>query len=60
MNAIKCDGKSDCPDGATYIDSRGWAYCARHAPGSGGGILCRKLRPHEVRRLERGEALAHY
>jgi hypothetical protein len=58
---IQCDYEQACTDGAMYISSKGFAYCANHAPARNDPyVRCRKLRPHEMRRLERGETLARY
>ena len=63
---LQCDGRKDCPDIVTHIDEKGFIYCAKHGVdrrGYPGGIYnrrCRKLRPHEVRRLQRGDVLKGY
>lgn len=57
---VTCDMRADCDRPVTMIDSKGWAYCTTH------GLIrqtyqnCRKLRPHELNRLKRGQSLLHY
>lgn len=61
MTSLHCDMTEDCPDPVTMIDDHGFIYCTDH--GMDRRIwryACRKLRPHELRRLERGEQVAHY
>lgn len=56
-----CDWRSECADPIAYIDAKGYVYCASHGPcRQGCGIRCRKLRLHEIRRLQSGKPLARY
>jgi hypothetical protein len=57
-----CDKKKDCPEPVTHIDDRGFVYCAVHGPAMSDGYYrrCRKLRPHELNRINRGETIASY
>lgn len=60
---VRCDARDDCTDGTpAYIDDRGFAYCADHGPLMRDPMYrrMRKLRPHEVRKLQRGETIARY
>jgi hypothetical protein len=50
----------DCLEPVAMIDDKGYAYCTDHGLDRRYWRPCRKLRPHELRRLERGEALTHY
>jgi hypothetical protein len=60
---VRCDGWCEQAGGeVAYIDESGFAYCTgcgqrRQADG---WKRCRKLRPHELRRLQRGEQLVSY
>lgn len=63
MNApLRCEMADDCYAPVTMIENKGYMYCTDH------GIArrdpprnkTRKLRPHELRKLERGEALTRY
>jgi len=60
-NGPSCDMAKDCCEPVTHIDSSGFAYCAAHgASRRRSGRRCRKLRPHEIRRLGRGQTIASY
>lgn len=60
---LKCDGWCEnVHAGITHIDESGFAYCTpcglkRQADR---WKCCRKLRPHELRKLQRGEQLRSY
>jgi hypothetical protein len=62
MTTLRCEYTADCPGAVTHIDNKGFIYCQRHGQirreSRHGG--CRKLRPHELRRLERGEKVKSY
>lgn len=60
---LKCDGTNwgPCSGDVTHIDQKGYVYCTRH------GLVrrnsrrpCRKLRLHELRKLQKGGILKHY
>ena len=55
-----CDMERSCGEPVTMIDQKGFAYCARHGMERRFYVPCRKLRPHELRRLWRGEPLTRY
>lgn len=57
---VRCDMRSDCDQPVTYIDCKGWAYCTQHGKDRQTYQFCRKLRPHELNRLKRGQSLLHY
>lgn len=57
---LRCDMELDCTQPVTYIDDDGFAYCTDHGLDRQQYQRCRKLRPHELRRLQRGEQLAAY
>lgn len=52
--------KRDCAAEVTHIDDKGFAYCTAHGEQRRQYRRCRKLRPHELARLKRGEALTRY
>jgi hypothetical protein len=62
MNLPHCDMRDDCELSISMIDDKGFVYCEHH------GLLrrdwrwrkCRKLRPHELNRLARGEQVKSY
>lgn len=62
MVNLRCDMRHDCAAAVTHIDESGFAYCAPHGEQRQASqwARCRKLRPHELRKLQRGEALARY
>lgn len=55
-----CDMKTDCTEPVSHIDDKGFVYCEKHGLQRRGWRPCRKLRPHELRRLQAGKTLAHY
>lgn len=57
---LKCEMESDCQNPVAYIDNKGFIYCEHHGKRRQGYRPCRKLRPHELNRLKRGEVLARY
>jgi hypothetical protein len=57
---LRCDMENDCESPVTHIDDKGYAYCETHGLQRRYYRPCRKLRPHEVKKLQRGEALARY
>lgn len=57
---LRCDMETDCTQSVTYIDNKGYAYCTEHGLDRQQWRPCRNLRPHELRRLQRGEPLAAY
>jgi hypothetical protein len=58
---IICDMSADCRAEATHIDESGFVYCPKDAERrKDSGRRARKLRPHEVNRLRRGEPLDRY
>lgn len=60
---VRCDGWCDnVHDGITHIDESGFAYCAPcgRIRQDSKWKRCRKLRPHELQRILRGQQLAHY
>lgn len=57
---LACDMLSDCTDEVTHIESKGYVYCTGHGKDRKGyGHRVRKLRPHEVRKLERSEPIRY-
>jgi hypothetical protein len=57
---LRCDMTDDCSANVTHIDQDGYAYCTEHGIERRSWMPCRKLRPHELARLQRGEPLARY
>lgn len=58
---LRCDMEKVCIQPVSHIDEKGFVYCASHgATRQRSGVLCRKLRPAEIKRLERGEAIRYY
>lgn len=55
-----CDGWCDKSAPVTHIDQDGFAYCTPCGQRRRQYQPCRKLRPHEAKRLVRGETLTHY
>jgi hypothetical protein len=60
VRTLACDMDHDCAEPVTHIDANGFAYCTPHGIQRRYWKSCRKLRPHELRRLERGEPIKSY
>jgi len=60
VTTLRCDMTEDCAEPVTHIDQDGFAYCTDHGLQRRDWQPCRKLRPHELRRLQRGEQLKGY
>ncbi|QWY82830.1 hypothetical protein PP641_gp090 [Arthrobacter phage SilentRX] len=58
--ALSCDMSEDCKAEVTHIDNSGWLYCTSHGIARRSWKPCRKLRPHELNRLRRGEQVTRY
>lgn len=61
---LACDGATSsggerCAHPVTHVDEDGWLYCAAHGEQRKQHKRCRKLRPHELRKLERGEKIRY-
>lgn len=56
----RCDMTSECERPVSHLDQDGFVYCAAHGLARRGWQPCRKLRPYELRRLERGETITRY
>lgn len=61
---MQCEMSDDCKAPVTMLESKGYVYCTEHGldrrESNRGRSHVRKLRPHELRKLERGEVLAKY
>lgn len=58
---LTCDMSRDCTAPVTHLEEKGYIYCTAHAADRRTyGHRCRKLRPHEIKRLEGGGVLARY
>lgn len=57
---LRCDMDLSCRADITHIDDNGFIYCTSHGIQRRDWRPCRKLRPHELARLRRGEVLARY
>lgn len=57
---LACDGEAGCCAPVTHIDNKGYIYCEGHGLARRTYRPCRKLRPHELRTLRRGEPVRRY
>jgi len=57
---LQCDWGEDCHAEISHIDSNGFIYCTPHGVQRRDWRPCRKLRPHELARLRRGEQVTRY
>ena len=62
---VHCDGwcgesKAERSTDITHIDAKGYAYCTPCGRIRQEYQNCRKLRPHELNRILRGEQLTRY
>lgn len=55
-----CQVHDDCTGSVTHIDQSGFLYCTSHGLQRRASQPCRKLRPHEITRLENGGQIAKY
>jgi hypothetical protein len=62
MTDLRCNMETDCREPITHIDESGFIYCHTHGLDRQAGMWkrCRKLRPHELNRLKRGEQVTRY
>lgn len=51
---------ANCADPVTMLDTAGFVYCTKHGTQRRQYEPCRKLRPHELNRLARGETIERY
>lgn len=56
----RCDMTADCDRPITHLDQAGFVYCTQHGLQRRQYEPCRKLRAHELRRIERGEQVRRY
>lgn len=57
---LKCDMTEECNEPCTHMDEKGFIYCKEHGEHRKLYKRCRKLRPHELKKLQNGEPLARY
>lgn len=55
-----CDMRAECVAPVTHIGSKGYTYCAAHAPARRGWESARKMLPWELRWLSEGRQLPDY
>jgi len=55
-----CDMDHDCREPVTHLDENGFVYCTEHGIDRQYWKRCRKLRPHELNRIMRGEPVKRY
>jgi len=63
MNAtttLQCEMHATCTSPVTYLDAKGYIYCTDHGLARQTFTRCRKLRPHELRRLQEGQPVERY
>lgn len=60
MTMPTCDMRHDCDEPVTYVDEKGYVYCTGHGQQRQQSRRCRKMRPFELRRIERGEVITRY
>jgi len=51
---LKCDMFKDCKATVSYIDTKGYLYCAIHGVMRKHHVSCRKLKSKEIERLREG------
>lgn len=57
---LLCDMERACLQAPAMIDTAGFIYCADHGFQRRQSEPCRKMRPWEIRRLQKGMPIAHY
>jgi len=58
--AIFGAGRQSCNGAVSYIDDKGFIYCETCGKNRQLYRKCRKLKPHEVTRLQSGQPLKRY
>jgi len=58
--ALVCAMDSACDWPIKRIDDKGFVYCDFHGIGRKYYARCRKLRPHELKKLQAGGTLTRY
>lgn len=56
----RCDMRHDCTAPVTMISDGGWIYCTHHGEQRRQWERTRKLRPHEMNRIRRGQTIERY
>lgn len=59
MTTLHCDMDKECAASVTHVDVDGYVYCQRHGEQRKSYKRCRKLRPAEKRRLQRGRTITY-
>lgn len=57
---LRCDMTHECTEPVTHVDNKGYIYCTAHGISRRDVRPCRKLRPHELNRLRKGQPLTRY
>jgi hypothetical protein len=57
---ISCEMTGNCTAEVTHLDENGYIYCTGHGIQRRSWKNCRKLRPHELSRLRRGQQVTRY
>jgi hypothetical protein len=57
---VRCEMSSTCDQPVAYLDDSGFIYCEGHGLTRRQYRACRRLRPHELHRLEGGLAVERY
>jgi len=57
---LHCEMDRDCASDVTHIGSKGYLYCANHAPDRRPGEGCRALKGWEIALLESGQPVPSY
>lgn len=57
---VRCDMVRTCSAPVTYLDDGGFVYCTTHGKQRQAHRRCRKLRPHEQRRVASGQLVTRY
>ena len=55
-----CQMDAGCTHAVTHLDQSGFLYCTNHGLQRRASRPCRKLRPHELARLKRGDQITKY
>jgi hypothetical protein len=55
-----CQMDDGCTESVSHMDKSGFLYCATHGLQRRASRPCRKLRPHELTRIERGDQVTKY
>jgi hypothetical protein len=56
---LHCDMEKNCKEPVSMIDNKGFVYCTKHGERRKMDVGTRKLKPAEIKKLEKGESIRY-